>query len=597
MVLLLPAGPALTTSMRFAAFAGVLMALLWLTEAMPMGLTALIPLIAFPLAGITSAEKLSASYGNTTVFLFLGGFLVSATFERWGLHQRIAFFTLRHVGTEPRRIVFAVLLVTAFLSMWISNTATTLMMTPIAVAIVRGLGTADEGGNAGRVARATLLGVAYGASLGGVGTPIGTPTNLIFFGAARELFPNERTITFAEWMVFGLAYLLLAVPICWLILILTSRVQAGERVPLDSLGLTHPGAMSRAEKTAITLCASTALLWIFRADLVLGSVTIPGWSSLFSNPKAINDTTVAVTMAALAFLIPAGGGKRLLDWAEFRRVPWDVLILFGGGFALADALESTGFSRWVGARLSFIGSWPPALMVAALCIVVTLLSEVASNVATATAMMPIAAAVAVSIGVHPYLLMIPAVMAASRVHAARGHRAQHNRLQHRLHPHQGNDPRRHLARSRRYSHHHPADDDAAAARARNRLSALSRQRAGENSCHPEPAQRGEGSRASCVCARSFAVFAAQDDIVAVALNVISRHIGCAPFSGLQAYGALSSGSQHTMLPGYVHDHRDGTVEVLARVRRADLAAEASLPLRDDRKTEAAHVYAILQKLA
>ncbi|HET7711276.1 MAG TPA: SLC13 family permease, partial [Thermoanaerobaculia bacterium] len=186
LALLIPVSSEFTYPMRFATFIGLAMALLWLTEAVPMGLTALVPLIAFPLLGITSAEKMSASYGNPAVFLFLGGFLVAATFERWGLHQRIAHFALRQVGTEPRRIVFAVILVTAFLSMWISNTATTLMMTPIAVAIVRGLGPSEEGSNTGRVAEATLLGVAYAASLGGLGTPIGTPTNLIFFGAARE---------------------------------------------------------------------------------------------------------------------------------------------------------------------------------------------------------------------------------------------------------------------------------------------------------------------------------------------------------------------------------------------------------------------------
>nr|MDQ3282186.1 SLC13 family permease [Acidobacteriota bacterium] len=167
------------------------------------------------------------------------------------------------------------------------------------------------------------------------------------------------------------------------------------------------------EKVTLMLCAATALLWMFRADIVVGATTIPGWSRLFPNAKQINDATVAVAMALVAFVLPAGGGKRLLEWEEFKRVPWDVLILFGGGFALADALESSGFSKWAGARLSFVGNWPPLLMIIAICIVVTLLSEVASNVATATAMMPIAAALSTSIGVHPYFLMIPAVLAAS----------------------------------------------------------------------------------------------------------------------------------------------------------------------------------------
>jgi sodium-dependent dicarboxylate transporter 2/3/5 len=406
LLLLIPPSGEFTAAVRFTSAIGLLMALLWLTEAIPMGLTALIPLIAFPLAGIASIEKIAAPYANQAVFLFMGGFLVAATFERWGLHRRMAFFALRRVGTEPRRIVFAVIVVTAFLSMWISNTATTLMMTPIAVALVGGMG--DD-----RTAEATLLGVAYAASLGGIGTPIGTPTNLIFFGAARELFPDAKAISFAEWMLFGSAYLVVLVPVCWLIVVKTARVPKGAAIPLEQLGVTHPGAMSRGEKIALALCAATALLWIFRADIVLGATRIPGWASLFPSPKMIGDATVAVAMAMLAFLLPGTKEKRLLDWEEFKRIPWDVLILFGGGFALADALEASGFSKFAGARLAFVGDWHPVLMIVTICIVVTLLSEVASNVATATAMMPIAAALATSIGVHPYFLMIPAVLAAS----------------------------------------------------------------------------------------------------------------------------------------------------------------------------------------
>lgn len=398
LLLLAPAGGDFTHAVRFTAFIGLLMALLWLTEAVPMGMTALLPLVAFPLAGISTMEKTAAPYANSAVFLFMGGFLISATFERWGLHRRMAYFALSRVGTEPRRIVFAVILVTAFLSMWMSNTATTLMMTPIAVAVVGGLG------KEARTAEATLLGTAFAASLGGIATPIGTPTNLIFLGTVRELFPAAKTIAFGQWMLFGVAYLIVLVPVCWLIVVLTARVPRGAAVPLAQLGIDKPGLMSRGEKTALILCITTALLWMFRS---------PGWSSLLPNGRMINDATVAIAMSLIAFLLPVSKEQRLLGWDEFKRIPWDVLILFGGGFALADALEQSGFSKWAGARLSFVGDWPPVLMIVTLCVVVTLLSEVASNVATATAMMPIAAALATSIGVHPYMLMLPAVLAAS----------------------------------------------------------------------------------------------------------------------------------------------------------------------------------------
>lgn len=413
-ILLVPTSGDFTSAVRFTAATGLLMALLWLTEAIPMGMAALIPLIAFPLAGIATMEKVAGPYANPAVFLFLGGFLLSATFERWALHRRIAWFALNHVGTEPRRIVFAVILVTAFLSMWMSNTATTLMMTPIAVAIVSGLGASTSETAPRRTAEAMLLGVAYAASLGGLGTPIGTPTNLVFLGAARQLFPTAPTVSFAQWMLFGGAYLILALPICWLVVVYIAGVKKGEAIPIEQLGLERPGAMTRPQRTTVVLCTATALLWVFRADINIGSFTIPGWSNLFPDPKGIHDATVAMAMAVLAFLLPSGeASRRLLDWEEIRRVPWDVLILFGGGFALADALESSGFSKWIGARLRFVGDWPAVLMILGVCFAVTLLSEIASNVATATAMMPIAGALAVSLGVHPYLLMIPAVLAAS----------------------------------------------------------------------------------------------------------------------------------------------------------------------------------------
>lgn len=403
LLLLVPATAGFTPNIRTTAAVGLLMALLWLTEAAPMGLVALIPLVAFPLSGIASMEKIAAPYANSAVFLFMGGFLVAATFEKCGLHRRVAYFALRKVGTEPRRIVFAVILVTAALSMWISNTATTLMMTPIAVAIVAGMKSDHSNG----LGEATLLGVAYAASLGGLGTPIGTPTNLVMLGAVRELFPNAPTISFAQWMIYGVAYLLLLVPICWLLVVISGRVGKGQAVSLDALGLEKPGPMSRREKITLVLCSATALLWVFRANIDIGGFHLLGWSSLFPNGRMINDATVAIAMAMLAFLL------RLLAWEEFKKIPWDVLILFGGGFALADALESSGFSKWAGARLAFVGDWPPVAMIFVLCIFVTLLSEVASNVATATAMMPITAALATSIGVHPYALMLPAVLAAS----------------------------------------------------------------------------------------------------------------------------------------------------------------------------------------
>ncbi|MBI2215121.1 MAG: SLC13/DASS family transporter [Acidobacteria bacterium] len=421
LVFLVPTGGSFTPSVRTTAATGLLMGLLWLSEALPLGLTALVPLVVFPLTGIRTADQAAAPYANSAVFLFLGGFLVASAVEKWGLHRRIAWHTLRRVGTEPRRIVLAVMIATAGLSMWISNTATTLMLAPIAVAIVHGasgthedeLGASHDNPLA-RLGSATLLAVCYGASLGGLGTPIGTPTNLIFFGSVRELFPTIPAISFAQWLIVGVVYLALALPACWLILIVGMRLGKGAPIPIERLGLTKPTTMTRGEKLTIALFTATAILWIFRADIAIGpNFHIPGWASLFPAAKSINDSTVALVMAFVGFMLPAGGGQRLIGWSEFKRAPWEILILFGGGYALADALEASGFSKWCGERLEFVGSWPPVATIVVICIVVTLLSEMASNVATASAMMPVMAAVATTIGVHPYFLMLPAVLAAS----------------------------------------------------------------------------------------------------------------------------------------------------------------------------------------
>ncbi|MCM2316644.1 MAG: SLC13 family permease [Thermoanaerobaculia bacterium] len=421
LVLLVPTGGLFTTGVRTTAATGLLMGLLWLSEALPLGLTALIPLVVFPLTGIRTAEQAAAPYANSAVFLFLGGFLVASAVEKWGLHRRIAWHTLRRVGTEPRRIVLAVLIASAGLSMWISNTATTLMLAPIAVAIVHGAAGTHEGdlgaehdNPLARLGSATLLAVCYGASLGGLGTPIGTPTNLIFLGSVKELFPSAATVSFAQWMLFGCVYLAFTLPACWLILIVAMRLGKGAPIPLEKLGLEKPTTLARAEKLTIALFTVTALLWMFRADIVIGeNFRIPGWSNLFPAAKAINDSTVALVMAFVGFLLPVGEGKRLIGWEEFKRAPWEILILFGGGFALADGFEASGFSKWCGERLEFVGGWPPVATILVICVVVTLLSEMASNVATASAMMPVMAAVAVTIGVHPYFLMLPAVLAAS----------------------------------------------------------------------------------------------------------------------------------------------------------------------------------------
>ncbi|MCU0303513.1 MAG: SLC13 family permease [Thermoanaerobaculales bacterium] len=392
----------------------VWMAVWWVTEAVPLAATSLLPLVLFPLLDLRAVGEVAPNYSNHMVFLFLGGFVLALAVERSGLHRRIALAVLGAVGSSPRRLVWGFLLTTAMLSMWLSNTATALMMLPIAGAVTRRV---DTPGAAARV----FLAVAYGASIGGIGTLVGTPPNLVLAGMAPSLVPGITPISFGGWMLFGVPLVLVFLPIVGLILGRGLGRGGGVAAGFDEERRAL-GPVTAHERRVAVLFSLTALAWVTRAGLDFGSVSIPGWSQLLvrwdllSDAALVTDAVPAIAAAVLATLLPAGTGDRrpLLLWSEIEAgVPWGVLLLFGGGFAIADGVRAAALDTWLAESLSGLAVLPLPLVVLTICLITTSATELTSNTATATLLMPVMAALATVLGVHPYLTMVPAVVSAS----------------------------------------------------------------------------------------------------------------------------------------------------------------------------------------
>ena len=383
------------------------MAIWWATEPIPIPATSLLPLVVLPLVSGLSMGQVAVGYSHPVVLLLLGGFIIALGVERWNLHKRIALNIVARAGHHPRALVGGFMLATAFLSMWISNTATTLMMVPIALSVATSTGDED-----GPFVIALLLGVAYAASIGGIGTPIGTPTNLIAIDWLRE--NTGRDIGFANWLQFGIPAVLVLVPIAWFMVtrrIGTMANDAGHKAEITRQ-LTGLGRITGPEVRIALVFTVIALLWVIRVPV---QSAIDETSSLaFLN--RLNDGMIAIFGAILMFLVPNGkGGKdwALLTWEEATKLPWGVLLLFGGGIALGRAVTSTGLSEWLGIQLSVLDGVPTLLVVFTVVALVIFLTELTSNVATMTTLAPVLGALAAAIGASPESLLAPAAVAAS----------------------------------------------------------------------------------------------------------------------------------------------------------------------------------------
>lgn len=401
-----PAG--LTPAEWSVALVAILMAIWWISEALPLAATALVPIVAFPLLGVLPAGEVTEAYGNDLIYLFLGGFFIAVTMQRWQLHRRIALHTISLVGPSPRRVILGFMLATAGLSMWISNTATAMMMLPIALAVLRQ--SEDEAGQRGEALPrgfgvALMLGVAYAASIGGVATLIGTPPNAVLAGQVQELYGIE--ITFAGWMAFGLPLSLLFLGIAWAYLAFGRHCRnlgslASGREPIRQ-ELAALGRMDRAERRVLGVFALVAAAWVGRGFLPEGVL------------EELGDASIAIAGALALFLLPSGRGQgeRLLDWQTAVQIPWDIVLLFGGGFALAAGFAASGLSESLAEALEVLDGASILLILAACVALVVFLTEVTSNTATATVFVPLMGALATAMGFNPVVLMSAVAVAAS----------------------------------------------------------------------------------------------------------------------------------------------------------------------------------------
>ncbi len=367
----------------------VLCASFWVMEPIPIAATSLIPFAAFPLLNISTHKVVASSYGHTLILLLLGGFILSKAVETVGAHKRIAYGMVKLTGGAPRQVVLGFMLASAVCSMWISNTATTLMLLPVALAILQHSKNKE-------LPIPLLLGIAYAASIGGVGTPIGTPPNVFFMGFYYDQTGVEYG--FLEWMKIGIPIVVLMLPLAWLYLTRNLKNDTQASISL--------GAWSSAEIRVLIIFTCAALAWIFR------TAPFGGWSGLLSTP-GVGDSTVALAAVVALFLIPDNHGKPLMTWKDAESIPWGLLLLFGGGIAIAKAFKSSGLALAIGDVLANMVTIPLFWVTAVLCLTVTFLTEVVSNTATTTLLMPLLFAAATAAGVEPTTLLIPAALSAS----------------------------------------------------------------------------------------------------------------------------------------------------------------------------------------
>ena len=398
-MLMLPAPAGMETTAWHVVAMTVLMAIWWMTEALPLTVTALLPFLLVPTFGVMDANAIAKEYYSPILFLILGGAFLALAIERVGLHRRLALALLKRAAPTGTGLLFAFMAATALLSMFISNTSTTLIMIPIALAVVRagGIGEGETNGFAGAV----MMGIAFAASLGGLGTLVGSPTNAI--AAALIEKSLGLRISFLDWAIYGVPIVLLSIPIAMVII---ARVQRLADHPFDgrkaATALGNQAIWSTAERRVVPVFLLVLTAWIAQP-----------WLEPYLPKGALTDGTIAVAGSLLLFVLPDGTGRPLLVWKEADRAPWGVIMMFGGGLALAAAITASGLAAWLGAVLAPLGSIPTILLAAIIVALTILVTEFASNVATASGIMPVLAALIAATGVDPVLLALPVAMAAS----------------------------------------------------------------------------------------------------------------------------------------------------------------------------------------
>ncbi|MFF8764593.1 SLC13 family permease [Nocardiopsis dassonvillei] len=381
----------------------------WITEAIPIPVTSLLPVALLPLTGALEGDAVVAAYGNDIIFLFLGGFSLAIAMEKWNLHQRIALAIVAAIGTSPRRIVLGFMVATGFLSMWVSNTAATMMMIPVGLAVVYQASRSLRGGEFAddlpRFEKSVVFGIGYAATIGGLGTLIGTPPLAVLAATSGELF--GESVSFGGWMVFGVPIAVVLLALAWFYLtgvklrVRFRQLPGGREIIREER--RSLGRMSTEEKLVLGVFLGTAFMWVTRSFL---------WEDLL---PGISDGVIAIVATVVLFTLPTRGAreKRILQWEDSKKIPWGILLLFGGGLAIAAGFVDTGLSAWIGEQLRVLDGVDVILTIVIATALVLFLTEITSNAATATMILPVMAALAVSLDIHPYALMVPCAMAAN----------------------------------------------------------------------------------------------------------------------------------------------------------------------------------------
>ena len=420
-ILLWPMDPAFFPVQATAA-STALMVIWWITEAIPIQATALLPIVLFPALGVLKATEATAPYADKVIFLFMGGFIIAMSMQRWGLHERIALAILSKAGSSSRMLIFGFMIATAFLSMWISNTATAMMMVPIAIAIIatilpRNDLKLEEMDKPQRAfAECIVISIAYAASIGGLATIIGTPPNGIFLAQMETIFPMAPAIDFFTWMKFGLPLVFIFLPLAWAWLVygpyrhMPKKISHGHNIIQQRIA--EMGAMSKGERWTLVVFVMTAVAWIMRAQKDIGGFIIPGINTYL---PWVDDSTIAIAGALLLFLLPVDRkqGIYTMNWEWAKKIPWGILILFGGGIALSKAFIASGLAQEIIETFTIFHGLPIVVAVVAVAVIVSFLTEVTSNTAMASVMIPIVAVTSLSMGIHPWILMLTATFAAS----------------------------------------------------------------------------------------------------------------------------------------------------------------------------------------
>ncbi|MBK5208436.1 MAG: SLC13/DASS family transporter [Flavobacteriaceae bacterium] len=411
---LVPDKPEVTYTLAIA----VLMAFLWISEAIPIGVTSFFPILLFPVLGILGGKDIAGAYINDTIFLFIGGFMMALAMEKWNLHKRIALKVLSIAGGSPFMILLGFMSSTAFLSMWMSNTATTMMMLPIVFSVSTALEEVHGESKINSYLTGLLLSVGYASSVGGVATLVGTPPNLSLQRIFVILYPKGPTISFGQWISFAFPIaVLIFIFVFFLIYLMYKPKHKIKKLDKTFFNDRYKalGEITAEQKRVFILFSSLAILWVFRTNLNFGIFEIHGWSSFFKNPKLLTDGTVAMFIAIILFIVPAPSKQKegLLTWKITKKIPWGIVFLFGGGFALAKGFVDSGLSNYMGSLLSSAGNLSTTTLVASLTGIMSLLTEFTSNTATTEMILPIMGGLANEIQVNPLLLMIPITLAAS----------------------------------------------------------------------------------------------------------------------------------------------------------------------------------------